>query len=413
MSLSFFDQEPDNSDNQEDVSSFLEEEFFQPPVVRSRKDLRNRKRASKVGKTKKRFVFIFVGVLLILAFFPIYSFALPTLYNVTEKVFPSVVDKFEKDYDGPGFGIVEFEVMPGDLGVTIAQNLYEQNVVASARLFSSIYTRQGGSKIQPGRFILRQEMTVQEAFHELMPPDLSGYVTLTVPEGATQEQIFVFLSTHLGIPVEEFYEVASDLSYFSLPSQAKNLDGYLMPLTYNFDPQNITARSVLLQLVNATKQTLKDLDILETSWHEILTVASLLMREAKTQDFATVARIIFNRLNPDRSFGETNGFLQLDSTITYINNTHGKNRVTTTDEERNLDNLYNTYLYPGLPPGPIASVTKAAIQAAYSPDNNNYLYWVTVNLDTGETLFADTFVEHQKNVLKFQNWCAANSNSGC
>ena len=81
--------------------------------------------------------------------------------------------------------------------------------------------------------------------------------------------------------------------------------------------------------------------------------------------------------------------------------------VFTSEQQRNTDSRYNTYKYSGLPPTPINSPTKDTLRAALNPAQGNWLYFTLVNLDTGETLFANTGEEHQKNVDKLQAWCAA------
>ena len=100
--------------------------------------------------------------------------------------------------------------------------------------------------------------------------------------------------------------------------------------------------------------------------------------------------------------------LELDSTVTYALNLK---TTTTTPKDRQSKSKYNTYRYKGLPPGPISAPGKAALEAAANPDKGKWLYFVTVNLETGETKFAETPEAHEKNVAEFQAWCHANSGS--
>src|SRR5690606_16365559 len=140
---------------------------------------------------------------------------------------------------------------------------------------------------------------------------------------------------------------------------------------------------------------------------ELVTVASIVEREAGSanpDDRARVARVIVNRLAQDMP-------LQMDSTVHYAVNDYAT--TTTTDEQRAVDSPYNTYKHKGLPPGPIAAPGRAALEAATSPAAGDWLYFVTVNLDTGETRFAVTYEEHEANVALFQQWCQANPGKGC
>ena len=95
--------------------------------------------------------------------------------------------------------------------------------------------------------------------------------------------------------------------------------------------------------------------------------------------------------------------LQLDSTVSYVSKRKGD--VFTTPAERADPSKYNTYTNDGLPPGPIGSPGKKTIEAALNPAKGSWLYFVAVNLDTGETIFSDTFAEHQKAVDKLKVYC--------
>ena len=101
--------------------------------------------------------------------------------------------------------------------------------------------------------------------------------------------------------------------------------------------------------------------------------------------------------------------LGLDSTVKYIAPSEG---VFTSEEDRASDSPYNTYKVVGLPPGPIASPGDASLEAAVSPADTGYLYFATVNLDTGETKYATTYTDHQKNVKELQQWVRDNKPNG-
>ena len=120
--------------------------------------------------------------------------------------------------------------------------------------------------------------------------------------------------------------------------------------------------------------------------------------EARTlADREKVARVLLNRI-ADRDY------LQLDSTVSYAAQ---RRSVTTTDAERASTSPYNTYTHRGMPPGPIANPGLVSIQAALTPATGTWRYFVAVNPETGETKFANTFAEHEKNVALFQAWCRA------
>jgi UPF0755 protein len=113
-------------------------------------------------------------------------------------------------------------------------------------------------------------------------------------------------------------------------------------------------------------------------------------------DYPKVARAIYNRLDIGMA-------LQSDATVAYANNKSGS--LYTSSQERQINSPYNTYKYPGLPPGPIGSPGETTIKAALNPSSGNQLFWVVVNLKTGETRYAHTYQQHLKNVELFRTYC--------
>lgn len=112
-----------------------------------------------------------------------------------------------------------------------------------------------------------------------------------------------------------------------------------------------------------------------------------------------VSAVIMNRLEQGMP-------LQMDSTVHYALQDFAK--VTTTAKDREVDSPYNTYLNKGLPPGAISNPGQAALAAASAPADTDALFFVTVDLESGETRFAATLEEHNVNVAVFQQWCQAN-----
>jgi UPF0755 protein len=160
---------------------------------------------------------------------------------------------------------------------------------------------------------------------------------------------------------------------------------------------------VILAVVERTKQVEKDLGItkkaraLGYTVDQIMTVASILEYEAsRDEDYPKVARAIYNRLDIGMA-------LQSDATVAFANNLSGT--VYTTPAQRQIDSPYNTYKYTGLPPGPIGSPGEKTIKAALDPAQGDWLYWVVVNLETGETRFNSTFAGHQRDVAAFHQYC--------
>ena len=126
--------------------------------------------------------------------------------------------------------------------------------------------------------------------------------------------------------------------------------------------------------------------------HELMTVASLVEAEGRGDDMPKVARVIYNRLeNPEN--GVTNGLLQIDADVNYALDKSPIARLTLDEIDSVADSPYNTYTQQGLPPGPIEAPGDAAIEAAAAPADGPWLFYVTVNLETGETKFTESYDE--------------------
>ena len=132
-------------------------------------------------------------------------------------------------------------------------------------------------------------------------------------------------------------------------------------------------------------------------------MASIIEREVNQEQYrAKVARVLYNRLDKGRK-------LELDSTVIYAEKLTTN---TTTPKDRRSKSKYNTYRYKGLPPGPISAPGRSALQAAAAPEKGKWLYFTTVNFDTGETKFANNEADFFKIQQEFQNWCRAPANQG-
>lgn len=137
----------------------------------------------------------------------------------------------------------------------------------------------------------------------------------------------------------------------------------------------------------------------------MLTIASIVEAEGNEANYAKISGAIENRLK--NTTAVTGGRLESDATVAYGLGVKTYNITNT--QKLDKSNKYNTFANPGLPIGPIGSPTNAAIQAAAHPEANDYYFWVTVNLDNGETLYATTLAQHEANVKKYQAWCQANT----
>jgi len=314
-----------------------------------------------------------------------------------------------EDYPGPGSGEVSYEVKAGDTATDIGRGLKDAGVVASVDAFiEAAQAEPRSSSIQAGFYPLLQEMKASDALNVLVDPANMVTSSVTIPEGFTVKQIEARLVKETGFKKAEFDQALSDPAALGLPDYANgNPEGYLFPATYSFGPNEQPA-DMLHDMVARWQQAATDNDLenaaaaLGYTPHDVMTIASLIEAEGRGKYRTKIARVIYNRLeNPDN--GLTNGKLEIDATVNYA---LGRDDVglALTEEDLEVDSPYNTRLNPGLPPGPIDAPGDDAIQAALNPAEGPWLWYVTVDLKTGETKFTDdydTFNEFKDEYLTY------------
>lgn len=299
------------------------------------------------------------------------------------------------DFAGPGTGSVKVKVAQGSGGSAIASLLVSQGVIKSRQAFIEAATADRRSAgIQPGVYTLRKQMTAADALAVLVEPSNRVITRVTVPEGLWAAEVYAKLSQQTSIPVAQYAAAAKNGKALGLPSSAKgNVEGYLFPASYEFDRES-TPTDQLKQMVGETMKRLKALGIPPADMERLLILASLIEGEARTEaDRGKVARVIENRLDDGEILG-------MDSTVNYI----FKKRGVPTVEMLDSNSQYNTRKFGGLPPGPISNPGESAIKAAANPPKGDWYYFTTVNLCTGETKFARTASDHQRNVEEFNTW---------
>jgi UPF0755 protein len=321
-----------------------------------------------------------------------------------------VVDGFleSNDYTGPGSGSVTVVVNEGDYPPAMGTALAKAGVVKTREAFvEAAAANPNSTGIQPGTYTFKKQMAAADALAILLDPaNRSQVPRVTVREGLWKNEIFAALSKGTGVPVAQYVAAAKDAEALGLPASAKgNVEGYLFPSTYEF-AKGTTAAEQLRTMVAKTVSELEKAGVAEADMERVMVVASIVEGEVSGDaDRGKVARVIENRL---RTNGPPNyGLLQMDSTVHYAVQKRG--RAGTSDADRNSPSAYNTYKRPGLPPGPINSPGAASIAAAAKPEPGTWLFFVTVNPDTGETKFATTSAEHNRNVAEFQQWCRDNA----
>lgn len=315
--------------------------------------------------------------------------------------FTSVVD-----YPGPGEVDVMVEIPSGATLTDMGNILFEADVVASAKAFvNAAQEVSGASSIQPGSYQLQTKMKAKDAVLALLTAESMVRNQVTIPEGLRNTLVVQRLAEKTGIPAEEFDAVLANPASLNLPTWANGqTEGFLFPETYAYDA-NPTAAEIISQMPSHFLQVTNSIDFvnranaLGISPYDAVTVASIIEKETRDPAYGPdIAQVLYNRLKMDMP-------LQLDSTVIYAVNSPGT--ATTSDEERANPSPYNTYMHKGLPPGAISNPGKNSLTSAVNPTTGTYLYFVAVDLDTGQTKFASTWAEHEANVAEFQAWCRA------
>lgn len=303
------------------------------------------------------------------------------------------------DYSGTGTESVDFVITAGETGEDIAYNLVDAGIVKSFDAFYELCLEQNPT-FEPGVFALKLQMSAQAALDALLDPANRLENTVLVTEGQTQADVFVELEDVLGVSADELAALAADPQQFGLPTEATSLEGFLFPATYSFNP-GTTATEAIQTMVDKCLEELDAAGVAEADRWETIIFASLVQREAGLRDdYYKVSRVFWNRLDPELW---PSGLFESDATVTYCSG-HTE-RIQTTDAERaDTSCLFNTFVYPGLMPAPISNPGALAIDATLNPADGPWLYFVTWNLETGETIFSTTWEEHLAAAEKWLAW---------
>lgn len=303
---------------------------------------------------------------------------------------------------GSGTEAVDITVSEGDIGSKIAANLVAQGVIKTTQAYNNAAAANpDAGKIQPGTYRLYKSMPAAEAISMLLDLDNIVGNRIQVIPGKRVDDIKQDIKKVTGLTDEQLDKAMKDTAARGLPEAAGgSYEGWLADGDYRFE-SDVTAEDVIDQMVARTVKRLKKLDLPESEWHDTLTMASIIQSEGKEKYFADVSSVIHNRI-------ERGWRLEMDSTVHYKFGTRAD--ATTTAAERADENDWNTYKITGLPKTPISAPSLAAVEAALNPSKSDYMFFVTVDLKTGETKFATTLEEHNVNVAEFQKYLQENAN---
>lgn len=284
-----------------------------------------------------------------------------------------------EDYPGPGNGSVQFTVESGSDWHTVAQNLAKQDIIKSPEALTSIA---GNSTLYPGTFSLQYQMKASDVLTVLSDQSqASGFIE--VRPGERVSDVITNAAQVTGLPESDFQSIIDGGGDGILPDEANgSFEGWLEPGSYN-PSEDKTASDILTEMVEARIAKLDEMGVPTGDERErIMIMASIAEAEVNSSEYyGKVTRVILNRIDAGMPLG-------MDTTVAYG---LGITASELTDAMLADDsNPYNTRIHLGLPPTPISNPGDNAIQAAMNPEPGDWLYFVTTNLQTGETKFAET-----------------------
>ena len=379
------------SDNAQWVDSSDDTSFnsaMPPQPPKSRRDMRRRRE-----QKRRRLYITIIAALVVVILIGVGGFsgvrALKRWKAANEANSQSQIE----DYTGPGDKEVTFTVESGQGAAEIAENLVKAKIVKSAAAFTSAVSG-AAATLYPGSYALKTHMKASDVVKILSDQSQAGGFA-EIRAGERVSDIIANAAQASGIDVSEFQAIIDGGGSGILPEEAGGkFEGWLEPGSYN--AQNKSAEDIIKSMVDARIAKLDDLGVPTGSERErILIIASIAESEVGSDKYyGQVARVILNRIDSDMALG-------MDTTVAYG---LGISASRLTDDQLNDDsNPYNTRIHKGLTPTPISNPGDDAIKASINPPEGKWMYFVTTNLQTGETKFVETVDEFWKIRDEYKN----------
>jgi UPF0755 protein len=310
-----------------------------------------------------------------------------------------MVNRIQQPYKGFPEPERFVEIPSGTGAAEIRRRLVEAGVVSDELSFRAALMWTGQSRaLKAGEYRFDRPMSVVDVVEKLARGDVYGH-PITFPEGLTIREMADIVESRGFGKADEFIKAARDGSLVNdLDPAAKDLEGYLFPETYTL-PRGTPVATLVSLMVERFRDTYTTLEAkrsgqADLSTRQIVTLASLVEKETgKAEERPLVAAVYRNRLDKNMA-------MQADPTVVYALVQAGTYDGNIRKRDLSFDSPYNTYKYAGLPPGPIASPGRAALEAALAPADVDYLYFVSRN--DGSHAFAETLAKHNANVQEYQ-----------
>jgi UPF0755 protein len=315
----------------------------------------------------------------------------------------AVLSVLYRPYQGHS-GEVLVVVEPGMRAHTVAERLVAEGVLPHRLPFLLRYwASRPFSTLKAGEYGFDRPLRPIDVYRKLVQGETLSYAVV-IPEGSDRFDMARIFQEEFEVGREDFLRVTEQASAISdLDPQAPSLEGYLFPDTYRFS-RGVSSATIVGTMLARFRR------ILETRFpaelrrdsqrlHEVITLASMVEKETSVaEERAIIADVFAKRV-------ERGWLLQCDPTVIYAARLNGRPIGPILQSDLDFDSPFNTYVYVGLPPGPISNPGEASIRAALEPASGDFLYFVSNN--QGGHLFAETLAEHQRNVARYRRQVAA------
>jgi UPF0755 protein len=291
------------------------------------------------------------------------------------------------------------EIPQGAGSRAIGERLISAGVIRDLPTYrAALWMSGNGRRLQAGEYRFDRAMTPFEVLGKIARGEVY-VITITFPEGLSIAEMAKIFESHGNGTASAFMQAAKDTSAIrDMDPAAKDLEGYLFPETYALPRKTDAAKLVGIMVKRFehvfTPELRQAAAARQLSVRQAVTLASIVEKEsARADERPVVAAVYHNRLRIGMA-------LQCDPTVIYALQRAGTYTGNLRRDDLTFDSPYNTYRYPGLPPGPIASPGRGSLEAAVNPAAADFLYFVSRN--DGSHEFARTLDEHNRNVQKYQ-----------
>ena len=326
----------------------------------------------------------------------------PSVFVFTFAVFFTLHFGFMSKNFRPAGDDAVIKITKGDNLRSVAVKLEENRIIFNKLAFIAIGRIMGyQDNLIPGEYKFGNGLTYLNVLNTITDPSIIRTVTVTIPEGLNIRQMGRLLQRQIGIDSARFVEESKNDSLIKLLGvEAKDLEGYLFPDTYQFRFTGMNREKEIVSVMSAefrkkiTPQIREEMSKRNISLKELIAMASIIEGETRYEpEKKTISGVYYNRIKKGMK-------LQADPTVQYILPGGPKNRLMYSDLK--IESPYNTYLYKGLPPGPINNPGLSSIMAALNPEENKLLYFVAKG--DGSHRFAESYEEHKKNIELYQQF---------